>query len=625
MDEKIKQALADAKAAMRRTPSGRRTDTAPTPKAGESLAERIAREAEEKATEALYAESYRRRLTEGTGEEEAEAPEETEAPERTKPEAEPSLTDREDTEAAEGDEVTTEAADEPTRVTKTDTALAECDDGTEPTEGEKTDAEDEDEREETAQTVEPIPGEGVPREEEPTEPKRRLVGFVIIPTGTQPPSTALTSEGGTPTAMQPASTDGGAYTYVPVSYQTDGKDLTDPEEVEYAPEYTAEEGYIPTEPTELLNLQDGESPEYRPDAEAEDTEPYTLPTDTDFGDTGEMYRGEEGYQEEVYDGTEPEQTDYTHQTEYTYPILRDTEERPTAQETDEVELRLTGIDEEKIEENANLVRLRMQHEIDRLKRERSMLEYTYTLDGYSEEKSARAKKKEISRRASRLASAVKRERIQSRVWYTVSLDMTEGNPKKRARNAAELESVLRRVEMLLSERDKINRNLTELYSAADGGKTEARASRRYVRAARRSYKAQRGIVKRLHKLHAPDELRERIIAMINERTQLYAQLEMTEHKLSHSHYSGAAKREARHSVRQMRRKIKYLDADIKQFMKRASRHDTTHRENGKQLAWIIGTLAVIGAVVGVYLFFKEEIDLFFTNLFTGKFFSGGTK
>ena len=265
----------------------------------------------------------------------------------------------------------------------------------------------------------------------------------------------------------------------------------------------------------------------------------------------------------------------------------------------------------------------MRYEINKLKREHSMLGYTHTLGGYSEQKSARIKKAQISRRLSKLSAAVKCERIQSRVWYTVSLDRTEGNPKKRERNATELESVLRRVEMLLSERDRIGEKLTELYTGAAEDGIEEKAGRRYVRAARRSYKAQRSVAKEVRRLRAPDDLREKIIALINERTGLSAELAMTEHKLSRSHYTGAARRGARRSVRDMRRKIKYLDSDIKQFMKRARRHDTTYRENGKQLAWIFGTLAVLGLIAGAYFLFKEHIDLFISNLFSGNFFSGG--
>ena len=92
---------------------------------------------------------------------------------------------------------------------------------------------------------------------------------------------------------------------------------------------------------------------------------------------------------------------------------------------------------------------------------------------------------------------------------------------------------------------------------------------------------------------------------MNEKIEAYARLEALLQRLRNGRLTRGAARAVKREIRLEKKKIRYLNSDLKYFIKRAERHNTIYYENGKQLAWIFGVLITLAVILGLYLSFGK--------------------
>ncbi len=248
-----------------------------------------------------------------------------------------------------------------------------------------------------------------------------------------------------------------------------------------------------------------------------------------------------------------------------------------------------------------LIEARLSYEIDRLKRRRRIDEYTFSTDGTGRRSGGRSTERSVSRRVKYLGKAKRCEQATSRAFYLAARDSYEVDPERRMRKSAEIDSVVRRMELLLSERVAIDNELIKLYTGATQGGSQTefkRGSKRAERAARKMWRAQRKAAKHLDGLHAPLDLKERIYAMMNERTLAAADIEYSKAALRQRGLDRSQKRAHSKNISRQRKNIRYLEADIKHFMKKAERHNEKHKADKEHHVWLV-VLAALLAVGGI--------------------------
>ena len=263
-----------------------------------------------------------------------------------------------------------------------------------------------------------------------------------------------------------------------------------------------------------------------------------------------------------------------------------------------------------IEKSVKLVEARMLYEIESMKAKHKMLGYTFSIDVLKKDRTEHKLRKQISSRMYRLSRALKCERADNVRYYTAVLDKYAGDPDKRRKNAADIESLLGRLDYVLKERERIDDSLMQLYLQNAPASEAAKEKRVAERAARAAYRSQLKTAKRVARMHAPAELKEKIFELMNERVTMLSTIERNEHLLSKKRYTGADKRTIKRKNREMKRAARHKEDDIRYFIKRAEKHQASHESGVRQLGWLIGTLLVIGAIGALYLLAKYYWRLF---------------
>ncbi len=664
----IENSLKNALNAMRRTARrGKKRENTAEGGNGPSFTERIEVIAAERAEEALYAERYRTRLTEGEPLTEEIATEEI--PENI--EEEPTLEEIAIEEAAE------EPADEEIPIVEPATEEAAVP-GEEPTEEAAPEAEpDIIEAAPEGIEAEPI---AVPEntEENPVAEPTAIdtqsdaamaesaqytpyyegqtpIGYYVVPT------IPVYGEGVPPMQFAPPIYGGGEEQPTAEVYIPEAPTEIDPEYNIYYPMGSDTDGYIPPDLSGGEGLE-GDIESYEPDGE------LNMPTGAD-GYIGEIDYGASppeniDYGEPPIDALPPENIDYgeppidalpPENIDYGEPPIDalppenvdyGTYTDPTEEGEIELPLDLGGypdellypemsdisdginaIDEgnlyffaDRVEENVKVVEMRMLYEIATFKIRHQMSKLSFSLSLDREYNNERELYRAVNRRISKMRGAMRLERQSNRRYYLVAADRCMGEPRKREKNRARIESIRRRMDFLLTERKMINDRLIALYTGDFGDEKEALAEKigkRALRVARRVYRSMKKLAKRVKRMHAPDELREKILTLMNERIAEYSRRTQLEESQRRAKPKGEVRRRMKRELRESRERIKYIERDLRDFVKRAERHNTTYLENGKQLAWIFGTLIVGITLTALYFGFKEPIDVFFKSLFGG--------
>jgi len=255
-------------------------------------------------------------------------------------------------------------------------------------------------------------------------------------------------------------------------------------------------------------------------------------------------------------------------------------------------------------ENVTLVEARINHEIEGFKHRDSMASYVFTVANNGKRRSRIEDKREIKRRAKLLKKAKACERTFNEKIYYIAADRSVLNPKKRSKNAPAIASVVRRMKELLEERSVINEKLLKLYTGTDvvAKKSEnKKANRIKEHAAKKTYKAQRRTAREVGRLSASVDMKERIFDLMNRRTTLTADIAYSKYVARRA--GKAERRELERTVKEARRELRYIDADIQHFIKKAQRQNEKSAADKTQMRWIgifIALLALVGVAAYVY-------------------------
>lgn len=360
--------------------------------------------------------------------------------------------------------------------------------------------------------------------------------------------------------------------------------------VEYSAEAIYDELFDPDEVDIPYNAApDLSSINYTPEWERELDDYHDLPINFEDNDYREVYM--------------PYKTEKLYPAGELYPEMSDIDLRDVVTELDEIDYSADDI-----EDNVMLVEARMLHEARMLKNRHKMLGYRFSLDESEVYQSRKKAVKEVNRRLSKLTKAKRCERAANIRYYLAADDKCIGNERKRIKNSAKIDSIRKRLDFLLAERSTLNKRLIELYAGADEARGRNNADRwldKGVKRAKDVYKSQKRLARRVVKLKAPEILRSKIIGLMNEKIEAYARLEALLQRLRNGRLTRGAARAVKREIRLEKKKIRYLNSDLKYFIKRAERHNTVYYENGKQLAWIFGVLITLAVILGLYLAFGK--------------------
>ncbi len=268
-----------------------------------------------------------------------------------------------------------------------------------------------------------------------------------------------------------------------------------------------------------------------------------------------------------------------------------------------------------------LINSRARHKITKLEAERDALETKLTLNTRSPKKQINEISKKIKVVKADQKAALKLEKADNELYYKIIVDRpAEFGGDRLDRDY--LETAKMKLELLLSHREELNERLIELYDMAEKGRNSADALNSVKRRhASSMYKRQKKMMKKISVLRMPSDLKAKIIDLMNQKTDLVANVEAMKYKLKKSKAKGAAKRQLKAEIKRSNASIKRIDADIEFMMKKADKHHAEYKMNREWLRWVIGVILVAGIGFAVWYFAGDAIVEWFNSLIS----KGGAK
>ena len=176
-----------------------------------------------------------------------------------------------------------------------------------------------------------------------------------------------------------------------------------------------------------------------------------------------------------------------------------------------------------------------------------------------------------------------------------------------------------RLDILLSERQVINDELIALYGGVDKKLTYAKINRKAAAVRRKRAKSaarsQRQLAEKMKKYRAPDEMKEKALSLLNEKTRAIAEIEETKYKINALRPRGKALKEMYRKIKTEKKKIRRINDDIKFVMKKLRRHEARFLDDMQWAITLISIAAVIIACIGAYTFHGEEIKAFLFDFY----------
>ena len=257
-----------------------------------------------------------------------------------------------------------------------------------------------------------------------------------------------------------------------------------------------------------------------------------------------------------------------------------------------------------IQKSAHTVKKRMLYLIGRREHNLKMREYTFGVYDAQNEKALRYEEKAILKMKRKIKRAVSEDKKAIMRYYSV---LSDGAGEVGCKKPQKLQSVKRRLEQLLHERDDINGRLCELYASssfAEPSRADKKATRIKLKYTRMLYKSQKKHARRLEGLHAPVDLKKKIYDLMNKKTEACSDIEETKYLLKRKDPSGAVRRELKSKIKSARQTLRYINADIKYFYKKAEKHHERHIDDIIHAAWVVG--ALFAAVAGIIIWQNFE-------------------
>ena len=272
------------------------------------------------------------------------------------------------------------------------------------------------------------------------------------------------------------------------------------------------------------------------------------------------------------------------------------------------------------ERDVLLVVLRNEYKLSKYEAEYHMLQHSFAQNNRQRIKRMQKLDKKITKIRSNLKRSVKLERDDNRrYYYLLAVDPMKERVRQDARRET-LDALKLRLEILLSERAAINERIIALYGGSDKNLTKLKIERKAAGVRRKytkvMYKRQQRLASKVHRMKAPEDLKEKFFALLNKKTEKVAILEEKIYKLKKGKFRGKARRELERDVKNAKRAIKYVDADMKYLMKKLRRHQERY-EDGRafDIAMIFLSVFAVVCVVGWY-FFGDTVKSYLWDIWT---------
>ncbi len=220
-----------------------------------------------------------------------------------------------------------------------------------------------------------------------------------------------------------------------------------------------------------------------------------------------------------------------------------------------------------------------------------------------ENKKRRRKMLKIKRSASK---AVRLEKKATKRYYMVLINEAEKPTKlKKVKNQGKLDKVLEDLEALISERERLDSRLKDLYRGAEskaGGRVRAKADKKRYKEAKRVHRSLRHANRQLNKLHAPHSLKTKIRYLFNAKIVSKSTLVYSKYLLKKLKPKGDAKRELKKDIKKAKKSLFHVGESLNRLLKSARNYDKANRRRSVLLVVLI-ILVIIGAALGVVWYF----------------------
>ncbi len=272
------------------------------------------------------------------------------------------------------------------------------------------------------------------------------------------------------------------------------------------------------------------------------------------------------------------------------------------------------------ERDVLLIALRNEYKLSRYETEYHMLQHSFSVNSKQKVKRMQKLDKKITKIRSNVRRSIKLERDDNRrYYYLLTVDPMKERVRRDARRD-ELDALKLRLEILLSERAEINERIIALYGGADKNLRNLKIERKAAGVRRKytkfMYKRQQRLATKVQRMKAPEDLKEKFFALLNKKTEKVAILEEKIYKLKKGKFRGKARRELERDVKNAKRSIKFVDADLKYVMRKLRRHQERYEDDR---AWaitlILFSIIAVSCVIGWY-FFGDTVKAYLWDLWT---------
>ena len=256
--------------------------------------------------------------------------------------------------------------------------------------------------------------------------------------------------------------------------------------------------------------------------------------------------------------------------------------------------------------SAAVIKARMQYDSGFGSNDLSIETLKFYDQDYEANKETKKAKRKMSKIRKSMSKAMRLERKATKRYYTVLMNEA-GKPTKlkKVKNQEKLDKILANLESLISERERLDARLKDLYRGAEskaGGKIRAQADKKRYKAAKKVHRSLRYANRQLNKLHAPNSLKTKIRYLFNTKIVSKSTLVYSKYLLKKLKPKGDARRELKNDIQKAKKSLFHVGESLNRLLRSARNYDKAHRRTSKLLIAFI-VLVVLGAVLGACWFF----------------------
>jgi hypothetical protein len=242
------------------------------------------------------------------------------------------------------------------------------------------------------------------------------------------------------------------------------------------------------------------------------------------------------------------------------------------------------------------------------------LEYSFSAKYKDKLRERRVLKERIRRLKWEKKRALKFERLDSERYYSQLLLTPDTLGVTKRQKIDKLESLLMRLDALLSERERINEQLIKLYSGDIRGDGDKKINQNIRKIKRRTARKTARIFRREMQVideRVPLDIKEKLTRSVNKIIDAEMLIATLRYKMRKTKPRGEARRDMKLKIRENRSAIKRYLADYRRFLKRAHQYAERARGVKFQVAWILATLAALIALAVLYIIYEAPVNAFF--------------